>query len=80
LKTNAHPVYGVPSEALKTPQNRYPRSSRVLTRQKCGRTFLTLNAIGSSWHSCSEVANRFSKALQSAFSMVSEMECLCGQT
>jgi hypothetical protein len=38
LKTKTHRVYGVHSESPKTHQNRYRRSSLVLTRQKCGRT------------------------------------------
>jgi hypothetical protein len=44
LKTNEHPVYGVHSEASKTPQNRFHCFGRVLTRQKCGRTLLTVTS------------------------------------
>jgi hypothetical protein len=41
LKTKTHHVYGVHSEPPKTQQNRYRRSSLVLTRQKCGRHFFS---------------------------------------
>jgi len=49
LKIKKHRVYGVHSEPPKTQQNRYRRSSLVLTRQKCGRTlaaFLDVAAHG----------------------------------
>jgi hypothetical protein len=76
LKTKTHRVYGVHSEPPKTKQNRYQRSTLVLTRQKCGRTFSGVTAKDSSWPSPSKIAKPLSKPLQFPSNALSEQECL----
>ena len=71
LNTKTHHVHGVHSEPPRTPENRYRCSTRVLTRQKCGRTFRKSFRSDSHRLKLAFIAERISKPLKFDFNAIS---------